>query len=288
MMSQPAQITRDQVCSLNNALPAFPRVVEQIMEALDDPHSGLEELAACIEHDPAIVGHVMALANRANVSRDGGPVNDVFTAISLVGLARVREVAMLVSTGNFLKGWAPTQDIQEFWGHCISVAVCGVELAHSSEAEIGVDRSLLAGLLHDVGQLWLLRFKASEYAQVKDLALAQRMDIEDAERQHFGVDHGEIGGWLAESWGLSQGIVQAIAHHHAPDAWAAGEPLVAVVHLSEVLCSALDLTNNSAHRVKSVSAASCRVLGLTWGPESHTLFGRIEARSKHAHTLVGQ
>jgi putative nucleotidyltransferase with HDIG domain len=288
MMVQSVQLTRDQVCSLNNALPAFPRVVEQIMETLEDPNSGLEELAACIEHDPAIVGHVMALANRANALRDGGPVNDVFTAISLVGLARVREVAMLVSTGNFLKGWAPTQDLQEFWGHCIAVAVCGVELAHNSEAEIGVDRSLLAGLLHDVGQLWLLRFKAQDYAQVKAVALAQGMDIDDAERQHFGVDHGEIGGWLAESWGLSPGIVRAIVHHHAPDAWVGAEPLVAVVHLSEVLCSALDLTANSAHRVKSVSTASCKVLGLTWGPESHTLFGRIEARSKHVHTLVGQ
>jgi hypothetical protein len=67
-----------------------------------------------------------------------------------------------------------------------------------------------------------------------------------------------------------------------------GEPLVAVVHLSEVLCNALDLTDNETPRVKTVSQASCRVLGLAWGPESHTLFGRIEARSKHAHTLVGQ
>jgi putative nucleotidyltransferase with HDIG domain len=287
MMPKLTPVTREQVCSLNNALPAFPRVVEQIMETLDDPHSGLEELAACIEHDPAIVGHIMALANRANSSRDGGPVNDVFTALSLVGLARVREVAMLVSTGNFLQGWVPTQDLQDFWAHCISVAVCGVELAHGSDAEIGVDQSLLAGLLHDVGQLWLLRFRTQDYAQVKELAAAQGMDIDEAERMSFGVDHGEIGGWLAESWGLSPGIVQAIAHHHAPDAWLS-EPLVAVVHLSEVLCDALDLTDNENNRVKTVSQASCRVLGLAWGPESHTLFGRIEARSKHAHTLVGQ
>ena len=108
-----------------------------------------------------------------------------------------------------------------------------------------------------------------------------RVEIDVAERALFGVDHGTIGRWLAESWGLSEAICKAIAYHHAPDG-GLPEPLVAVVHISEVLSNALGLTHERQSRVSTISGPSCTRLEMEWDANSQSLFGRIEARSRHA------
>jgi HD-like signal output (HDOD) protein len=97
----------------------------------------------------------------------------------------------------------------------------------------------------------------------------------------FGVDHATIGGWLAQAWGLSNDICKGIAFHHSP-AGGLPEPLVAVVHVSEVLNYALNLSHARRSHVRSISEECCALLGLDWGDDSHRLFGRIEARSRHA------
>jgi hypothetical protein len=57
-----------------------------------------------------------------------------------------------------------------------------------------------------------------------------------AERATMGFTHCETGRALAEKWHLSDDIIQVIAHHHAPELSKTAQPLVALVHLSDLLC----------------------------------------------------
>ena len=283
-MSTP--IDKMRVLNTMDQLPAFPAVVLKILQALDDPDACLTVLAQHIEHDAVVAGRVLSLANRAASNSHGGePVNDVFTAISLVGLSRVRETAVTISLAGFLNNMSPAGAMEAFWAHSIATAACGVEVASNTDLDVCIDASLMACLLHDVGQLWLQCFEPERLAAVLQDAAARGIEIDVAEREQFGVDHGAIGAWLADAWGLSEGIVKAIEHHHAPDA-ALAEPLVAVVHVSEVLANALDLTGPTQGRVTWVSAPCCGLLGLDWGPDSQSLFGRIEARGRQALSLL--
>ena len=52
-----------------------------------------------------------------------------------------------------------------------------------------------------------------------------------------------------------------------------------------MLSNALDLTGRPENRVTSISRMACQQLGLLWGEDTHTLFGRMEARSRHANAL---
>lgn len=279
-------ITQQRVLDSHTELPAFPRVIEKILAALEDPDATLSLLASYIEHDPVLAGRVLSLANRAGLAHGAQCVTDVFTAISLVGLSKVREVAIMVSLAGFVEGIAPSSGFETFWNHSLAVAVCGVELARSTPIDVSVDESLIAGLLHDIGQLWLQRFEPTLFQEALDLAKTQALPIEMAETGLLGVDHGTIGAWLAQGYGLSPAIVQAIAHHHHVEGTLV-EPVVAVVHVSEVLSNALDLTERTGAHVSYLSHASCRLLGLDWGEGTHALFGRIDARSRHARALFG-
>ena len=275
----PLPITEQRVLDTCDALPAFPLVVLQILETLEDPEASLSLLSSQVETDSVIAARVLSLCNRAATAQGRTPVNDVFTALSLVGLARVREAALTIKLASFMEGFSPAQEY--YWSHSLACAVCGVEVAHYTHADVCVDSSLIACLLHDIGQLWLQRFEPAGLQAALQAAEDRDLEIDVAEREVFGVDHSTIGGWLARSWGLSDNICKAIAHHHAPEA-GLPLPLVAVVHVGEVLNRALNLSHARSNHVRWISEDCCTLLGMDWGHDSQNLFGRIEARSRHA------
>ena len=273
-------VTEQQVLNTCDALPAFPLVVLQILQTLEDPEASLNLLSRQVETDAVIAARVLSLCNRAATAQDRAPVRDVFTALSLVGLARVRDAALTIKLASFMQDFSPAQEYY-YWSNSLACAVCGVEVAHYTPADVSVDSSLIACLLHDIGQLWLQRFEPVGLKAALQLAEERDVEMDVTEREVFGVDHGAIGGWLARAWGLADNICQGIAHHHAPDS-VLPEPLVAVVHIGEVLNNALNLSHARSHRVRWISKDCCALLGMDWGNDSQRLFGRIEARSRHA------
>ena len=57
-----------------------------------------------------------------------------------------------------------------------------------------------------------------------------------AERDVFGADHAHVGAYLLGIWGLSDGIVEAVAfHHHPGDSLASGFCAVTAVHVGNAL-----------------------------------------------------
>lgn len=142
------------------------------------------------------------------------------------------------------------------------------------------DHALVAGLLHDIGQLWLYRFEPDRCRDAARLSSERGVGIEAAERELFGVDHATVGGWLAEAWSLPPAICRAIAFHHEPDK-SGSEPLVPLVHVAEVLANALDPTGSGMTRVRELSDRACESLNLKWDADSERLFGRIDAMSRY-------
>ena len=55
------------------------------------------------------------------------------------------------------------------------------------------------------------------------------------------------------------------------------------MHVAEVVSNALNLSIGDENRVSFISNAACEQLGLVWDERAQALFGRIEARSRHAN-----
>ncbi len=281
-------ITRDEVVEGSSKLPGFPRIIALILDTIDDPEANTRTLTDHIGHDPVIAARVLSLANMASMqARRQSPVEDIYTATSLVGMNRVRQLAIVCGISEFVDDIAPPEIASTFWQHSVAVGVCCEELALHTPVPVPASAALIAGLLHDIGQIWLYHFNAEAFHATWNEALAHNISIEDVERERFGVDHSTIGAWLAAHWSLPESISAAIHYHHAPDA-ALTEPLVPLVHVAEVLSNALDLTSRDENRVTSISTAACDALGLTWDDSARSLFGRMEARSRHANALFNQ
>lgn len=284
-------VTHDLVRRLSLSLPSFPRVLKDILDTLDDPDANFHVLTRAISLDPLIGARVLWVANTAAVrGRRESAVTDIATATSLAGVTRVRHIAIISSLSTFAAGVRhklPTA----FWPHSVSVGVCCEELAQQVDVPVSPSSALVAGLLHDIGQLWLSHFDADRLAGCWQAAQARHVPIEAAEIECFSVSHATIGAWLADAWNLPADIVAAIAGHHQPlpaNAVALSphsQHLVDLIHIGEVLSNALDLGGRLRNRVTHLSGPACERLGLAWDDGSHLLFGRVEARSRHANSV---
>lgn len=278
-------ITRDEVVDRSKALPGFPLVISRILGTLNDSKANMSVLVGYIEHDPAIAARILSLANvAATRTHFISNIRDIYTATSLIGMSQVRKIVLTSSIAGFIGKIPPNKIPPAFWQHSVAASVCGEELAHHTLSTELAEAALTAGLLHDIGQLWLYSFKTEPFREVWSRALTQNIGIEDAESECFGVDHATIGAWLAEYWSLPAGIRAAIRHHHTLDSGLA-EPLVPLVHVAEVLSNALELADCDKNRVTTISTRACRALSLPWNADARQLFGRIEARSRHANVL---
>lgn len=259
------------------SLPAFPRVVNDILQALDDDNATLGAIVQFVERDPVITGRIVSLANSAALGvRHSAQLRDVNMAVSLIGLARVREIVLAVSLAEFAR---ESRMAAYFWEHSVAVAVTAQELGRYTR--IAPDYALVAGLLHDIGQLWMARFYPQEFETVRSTVNFSERGIVDVERQYFGMDHCQIGGVLASRWGLPASVVSAIGHHHDPTP-VPDEKLACLTHVAEVLSNALDLTGREENQVDRLSDVACQAIGFDWEQDLNALFGKIEARTEHA------
>jgi putative nucleotidyltransferase with HDIG domain len=278
-------ITREQVIALADSIAGYPHILNKIISMVDDEHTNISELVLHIKCDPVLSARVLSVANIAARKRELPEIRDIHNAVKLIGMSRVRELALTISEANINDfGF----DLK-FWQHSVAVAICSDELSRfAGGSALDAEIAYCAGLLHDIGQLWLYCHYSDEMHKVWEHVISDSVPIEVVEREHFGVDHSVIGMWLAEHLQLPKSFVSAIQGHHTPDT-AVKEPLLPILHIAEVLANALDLNLSKCNHVTSVSARALNTLGMSWGaknrPDYAPLFGRIDARSRHAKAL---
>lgn len=275
-------VTQSQVLQQSRFLPGWPVVLNDILATLDNPDANMQVLIRAIQRDPVVTGRVLWVANTAGAQGhwDHEPITDITTAVQMAGLAKVRHVTLISSLSTLASG-ARVGVGGRFWKHSLAVGVGCEELAqHTGRSDLA-SSALVAGLLHDVGQLWLGHLDPEAMRQCHRQAQAERCSVEDLEREAFGATHSQVGRWLADMWKLPDDVCTAIACHHT-GLDPMGGVLTSLVHLSEVLSHALALEPEGNSAPVRVSTLACERIGLDADDDLRPLFGRMEARARHA------
>lgn len=189
-----------ELASNRLVLPSLPAVVYKIREAVNDERNGPYQLAKLIQLDPTLAARLIQIAN-SPAYRPRNPIDSIQLAIGHLGLAATRDLVTCLVMHNVyqVNTESINKQVQALWRHsCHVAAICHV-LAKIHPG-FQADKALLAGLLHDIGELPVLHY-ATDYPELlQDPALLTELRIRL---------RAELAGAILQKWNFDQVLVDA-------------------------------------------------------------------------------
>jgi HD-like signal output (HDOD) protein len=200
------------------SLPAMTDEYELLLAELDSEEPSLQRVNEIISRDMGMTAAVLKVVNSAFFGL-GRHVHGLHDAVTLLGLDVVKGLVVSAKVFEvFACQCLPGFSFSYLWLHCLNTA--GVSRAIAQAEGVGrafVDEAYIGGLLHDLGKLVLVSLLAERYRLVLERVRQDNALIWQAEKEILGATHSEVGAFLTGLWGFSDGIVHALAFHHAPD-----------------------------------------------------------------------
>ncbi|HFQ80616.1 MAG TPA: HDOD domain-containing protein [Desulfobacterales bacterium] len=209
-------------------LPTLPGIVTKLTKMADDPDTTTEQMGKVISKDHILAAKLLKLVNSAFY---GFPqrISSLSSAIILLGFNVVKSLIISASIFEVMED----QDV-ELWEHSLGCAVAAGVVARRLEISEPEEIST-AGLIHDLGKVAVKMEFSKEYQAVNRLMAERGIAMREAEMEIMGINHAEVGGWLAKNWNLPIRLVEPISCHHTPEQ-AVNEPVSsAVVHFADIL-----------------------------------------------------
>lgn len=194
-------------------LPSMPKVVQEVLQLLNQQDLTLSNLAHKVSHDPVISAKVLRLANSSyyGASRSIKTVDD---AIAMIGLSHLQTMVVasgVTSTFTKIQGL----DLPKFWRHSLVTASVSSELAKHFEKNIEV--AYVAGLMHNIGELLIHIVFPTGAAEVETVCHGACVEERQAvEHTTMGIDHCLIGEELAKRWNFPNEIHRVIRYYATP------------------------------------------------------------------------
>jgi len=217
-------------------LKPIPAVVHSLLDAVDAPNVGMEEIAKIIQYDPAITASVLRTTNSAFFGLKH-PAESIKDAANLLGTDQIIDLVLLKSGAGIFSGKQAGYDLNEgaMWKYSVSSAIIARQIA--VELEIPHKSSIFtAALLKDIGKIILDGFVQDAFEKITGLVTSENISFMEAEKQVIGVDHAELGGMIAKMWKFSPKMVKIIRNHHLQDIKMIEDRDIAVVYLSDCIC----------------------------------------------------
>ena len=201
---------------LPNLRPACLKLLSVSIESED----ALSEFEAAFKLDPALTADLLITAN-SPLFGVRVPVQTIRHAVAMLGLERVRSLALTISLHGYTRSNRWSGAIQTLWRHCMATAVIAEALGSAGEKPVPL--LYTAGLTHDIGRLALFQISPEAYLQVLSREFSGIQEFLELEKFLFECSHDDAGAFLATAWGFPIALCDCIRFHHWDIASHAGQ-----------------------------------------------------------------
>jgi HD-like signal output (HDOD) protein len=236
------QFVRDLATSLSDgsvSLPSYPQVAMRLEKMLTADDSNADQLVRVLNAEPVLAARVITMASSAALNPSGRPIADLRTAVVLLGFDALRTTAAafaMLQVRQASEFKSIEKQIGQLWQESATrSAMCFVVARHTGR--FSPDTAMLAGILADIGKLYLLA-RASKYPQLFTDPPTYNAIVRDW--------HTSIAQALLESWKTAPEIVAAVVEWTQAVDDQRGSP-----NLSDVLAAA-DLLLTHRHEPEIV------------------------------------
>jgi putative nucleotidyltransferase with HDIG domain len=217
-------------------MPAIPAVFLPLLKLLSNSEQEVkvDEVVRLVSYDNSIAAQCLRVAASPLFGLAQSP-KSIKGAVLTLGLRRVETILLTCCLGQAFPARKWVLDPAVFWRHSLGCAMVCRKFSEKLAAADG-EKAYMAGLLHDIGFMVNSLAFPGEFATAMARACQEEISLGEAEQATMGFTHCESGMALAEKWKMADDIVEVIAHHHAIERSQKAQPLVALVHLSDLLC----------------------------------------------------
>ena len=187
-------------------LPAFPDVAVRVRKVLADETVGTEKIARVVMSEAGLAARVLALANSAALNRGGKAITDMKMAVNRIGHSNVRTAAVSFAITQLRRASelkAIAKDLEGLWHEATMVAALSHAVASHTQG-VNSDEAMLAGLMHNVGKIYILA-RANKHADLFNDKGAMQTIMRDW--------HANVGKAIVENWGFSPQLIEAVGTH---------------------------------------------------------------------------
>jgi len=213
-------------------LPSVPDIVIKLQKTLSDENVSNEIVVRVVGSEPMLAGKLMNMANSAALNGTGRKIADLRMAVARVGFNIVRSAALAFAVEQLRKSPEFKHlegPLDALWKNSVQIAALSHVIARRFSSLNG-DTALLAGLMHNVGRIYILT-RASKHPTLTADPLTYNSIVRDW--------HTNVAKALLENWCVAEEIVEAVAGHEDMD-----RELRGPVTLTDVLSLAILVEKN--------------------------------------------
>jgi len=179
--------------------------------AKEDIHA--REIAEVVAMDAVFTAELLSFAN-SPLFGCCQRVTNLRHAMVLVGRERLRGLILTAALRGVMKGVPLDRELfRTWWRHSLATGLLTEGLA--AACSVYCPQGYAAGLLHDMGRLGLMvNVSRKDYLVFLQDVLTSEETTLEVERNHFGLEHCQIAGYLASNWSLPEELILAGERHH--------------------------------------------------------------------------
>jgi len=240
-------------------LPVLDEIAVSIQQEVAKNDTDINLIEKLICNDPSLTSQVLKTAN-STFYKGLSKVSTVLNAIVRLGASEVSNIVMFVTQKkNFYSKDPFCRDImEELWRHSTGCAVGAQWIAKESHSQALSHEAFTAGLLHDIGKLFLIKV-------VEMINLSEKTDKKPSKELLNEVMfsfHAERGYSLLKKWNLPEIYCDIARDHHSED-FDSNDILMVIVRLVNKACNKLGIGLNKDPSIVLAATPEANVLGLS-------------------------
>jgi HD-like signal output (HDOD) protein len=196
-------------------LPAAPRLLVELGQAIRNPSVDAREITALLRQDAALVARLIRMANSAAYARVE-PAGSLEEAVACVGFREVHRLVGAVAAVQLADQRLELYGLEggRLRENALFVAVIMEELAELAGEE--PRGCYTVGLLRSIGKMALERLVSADLSP-PPFATSGETELDEWEQKWWGITNCQVGERILQHWRLPHETVIAIRDHYHPE-----------------------------------------------------------------------
>jgi len=219
----------------------------------------LKKIEKMIKTDPSVTGHVLKMAN-SPFYRGLDQIATIKEAILRLGSVELGNLILQAVHKKNFQSRDPFIRLhqQKLLNHSILCAMGSFWTAKHLDLDDLVQQSFIAGLLHDMGKLYLL----TAFEKMKTNNVMENQPPSTLVEQIIARLHPKLGHELISHWNLPESLCRIAGDHHSPE-FDRNDILLALVRCVDQVCNKMERGNREEETAMIASSAEADILGIS-------------------------